>query len=135
MAKNQKKQQVGLIFRSILTFLAVVFAFSLLTGCEQPLEPGMTYHKLSSAWPIFDLEKWEGVEEGGITWKREKGDACCWLATWENNERFDKEGFRIYRKEKSGFFPIYATEVEETEKFINKQGSVLFYPYKSQRIK
>ena len=52
----------------------IVLMIPLGTGCEQPTPPGETYHKVSSAWPLFDVEKSEGIEEDGTSWKKEKGD-------------------------------------------------------------
>ena len=104
-------------------------------GCEQPLAEGQTYHKLHVAWPLFDVEKWEGVNEDGSTWKKERGDAICWLATWEKDRTYDKNGFQTYFKERSGFFPLYSTEKEESEEFVSKKGMVLFSPYESYRKK
>ena len=104
-------------------------------GCEQPLAEGQTYHKLHAAWPLFDVEKWEGVNEDGTTWKKERGDACCWLATWEKEKKYDKNGFQIYSKERSGFFPLFSNEKEESEEFTLKNGMFLFSPYESYRKK
>jgi len=118
-----------------LTLLTVVLVWAIGAGCDQPLGPNETYHRLSTAWPIFDVEKSEGIDENGIRWKKEKGDAVCWLATWEKEQKFDKENFLVYRKERNTFFPLYSTEIEETEEFIHKWGSVLIYPYRSNRLK
>ena len=134
--KTKKREEFNLRRISYgIVFLAGAVVFSVLAGCDQPLGPGETYHRLTSAWPIFDLEKSEGVGENGIRWKKEKGDAVCWLASWEKEQRFDKDNFLIYRKERNTFFPFYSTEVEESEEFIHKWGTVLFYPYRSKRIK
>ena len=102
-----------------------------LAGCEQKLQPGETYHKLSVAWPIFDVEKSEGVGQDGVHWKKEKGDAAFWLATWEKLQKFDKEDDVVYRKERKTFIPLYNAEVEESPQFKKTWGSVLFYPYSS----
>jgi hypothetical protein len=110
-------------------------ALFVLAGCQQPLQPGETYHKLTVVWPIFDVEKSEGIDENGLKWQKEKGDACCWLATWEKEYKYDKDGFRVYRKEKDGFFPIYSNQIEETEEFRSKQGAILLFPYQSYRVK
>ena len=115
--------------------LAVVMAVACLAGCEQPTVPGETYHKVSNAWPLFTFEKSEGIQDDGTKWKKEKGDAVFWLSTWDKEKRYDKDGFLIYRKEKSGFFPLWVTEIEESQEFRTKQGSVLILPYKSHRIK
>ncbi len=132
--KNANANVWGKVFFAksmILTGLSI-FVFS---GCQQPLLPGETYHKLTVAWPIFDVEKSEGVDENGIKWVKEKGDAICWLATWDKERRYDKDNFLVYRKEKDGFFPIYSNEIEESEEFRSKQGAVLVFPYKSYRVK
>jgi hypothetical protein len=118
-----------------LILLVVGLVFAVLAGCDQPLGPNETYHKLTTAWPIFDLEKSEGIDENGIRWKKEKGDAICWLSSWEKEHRFDKDNFLVYRKERNTFFPLYTAEIEESEEFIHKWGSVLLYPYRSKRLK
>ena len=117
----------------ILVSAALALAVS--AGCEQP-QPGETYHKLVTAWPVFDLEKWEGEEPDGATWEKEKGDAICWLSTWEKEKRYDKDGYLTHKKENSGFFPLYSTKFEETPEFIHKEGTVLLiFPYISHRSK
>jgi hypothetical protein len=101
-----------------------------LAGCEQKLQPGETYHKLSVAWPLFDVEKTAGVESG-VRWEKEKGDAAFWLATWDKTRKFDNGDTVVYRKERKTFIPFYNAEVEETPQYIKTWGSVLFYPYSS----
>ena len=120
-------------YAGILALSAV--ALTLTAGCEQPQMPGETYHKLATAWPIFDLEKWEGEEPDGTRWEKEKGDAVCWLATWEKEKRYDKDGYLIYEKEKNGFFPLYSTKFEESPEFVHKEGTILLFPYISHRTK
>ena len=120
-------------YAGILALAAV--ALAVMAGCEQPKRPGETYHKLATAWPIFDLEKWEGEEPDGTKWEREKGDAICWLSTWEKEKRYDKDGYLIYTKENNSFFPLYSTKFEESPEFIHKEGTVLIFPYISHRVK
>ncbi len=121
-----------LVAKSLILAGLALLVFS---GCQQPLRPGETYHKLTVAWPFFDVEKSEGIDENGIKWVKEKGDAVCWLATWDNEKRYDKDNFLVYRKEKGAFFPFYSNEIEESEEFRSKQGAVLVFPYKSYRVK
>ncbi len=122
--------------RYAVALVTVVFALTFLDGCEQPLGPGMTYHTVTNLWPIFDVEKSEGIDDDGTRWKKEKGDAVCWLSTWEKEEKRDKEGFLIYSlKKESSFLGLFSSEVEETEKYRNKKGNVLFWPYQSRRRK
>ena len=78
-----------------ILLILLLLGFMVFTGCERPLPPGETYHKVSSAWPLFDLEKSEGIEPDGSKWQKEKGDACCWLQTWEKEKRYDKDGFFV----------------------------------------
>ncbi|MCP4709000.1 MAG: hypothetical protein GY869_10270 [Planctomycetes bacterium] len=121
--------------RVLIPLILVGIILGLSLGCEQPLRENETYHKKAVAWPLFDVEKWEGINpEDGTRWKREVGDLLI-LATWEKEERFDKDNFRIYRREKGGFFPLWFSEIEESEEFLNKKGSVLIYPYESKRLK
>lgn len=115
--------------------LATSGSLVLLAGCEQPMMPGETYHKVSAAWPLFDLEKSEGIDDEGNKWQKEKGDAICWLINWEKERKYDKDGFLVYRKEHSEFFPISLTEVEEDKEFKTKQGRVLIFPYYSRRAR
>ena len=121
--------------RYALLLILPALALSSMAGCEQQQKEGQVYHKLSSAWPLFDIEKWEGADPDGSHWKKEKGDALCWLAIWEKEEKYDKDNFRIYRKKKSSFFPLFSAEVEETPDFKKRWGSILFYPYHSERKK
>jgi len=129
---NRNAAVGGLVAKSLILAGLALLVFS---GCQQPLRPGETYRKLTVAWPIFDVEKSEGIDENGVKWVKEKGDAVCWLATWDNEKRYDKDNFLIYRKEKGGFFPFYFNEIEESEDFRSKQGAVLVFPYKSYRVK
>jgi hypothetical protein len=117
----------------LVPVLAVTVALSLLAGCQQP-NPGETTHKLTVAWPIFDSEKWEGVNPDGTRYYKEKGDACVWLASWEKERTYDKDGFLTYRKERSGSF-LADSQVEESKDFIIKQSRVLFFPHYSREVK
>ena len=111
-------------------------SLAVLAGCEQSLAPGVTYHKVTALNPIFYVEKLEGVDDDGTKWKTEKGDAVCWLNTWEKEHRYDKEGFLIYRKERdSSLWGLFSEEVEETEEFKTKRGNFLIWPYQSRRLK
>lgn len=114
---------------------AILAALAVLAGCEQPLAEGETYHKKTIAWPLFDVERSEGVTDQNVHWKKETGDAVVWLASWEKEERFDNEGFRVYRKERSTFIPLWNAEVEESEEFKSRKGNVLVFPYESYRKK
>ena len=125
-----KKKMLQLIILSSAALLS-----ALLLGCEQPLQEGQTYHRVSNAWPLWDQEKWEGENPDGTTWTREKGDACCWLSTWDKERRYDARGMLIYKKEKSGFFPLYSHMIEESDEFRLKEGNVLIFPYRSYRRK
>ena len=115
--------------------VVIVCAAVMLCGCHQ-MQPGETSHKVTTAWPLFDVEKSSGINpEDGSRWEKEKGDACCWLSTWDKEKRYDKDNFLIYRKEKSGFFPIWSAEVEETKEFKKRSGAVLIFPYQSYMTK
>ncbi len=131
-----KKNSSGII--TIITHLTLILACLgavLVGGCEQPNQKQETYNKKIVAWPLFDLEKTEGVNEDGTTWRKEKGDQICWLITWEKEKTYDKDGFVIYRKEKSAFFPLYSDEEEESAEFRIHKGMVLVFPFYSKRDK
>ena len=113
--------------------VAATITLFLAGGCEQPPAPGETYHKKVVLWPIVDNERWEGVEDGQ-RWMKEKGDAVL-LAYWDKEKRYDSKGDLTYRCESSLFFPLYSTKVEETQEYIEKEGSVLLWPYKSRQDK
>ena len=130
---NSTKFSTYLAFGLLLILFGALVTF--LGGCEQPVKPGETYHKVSAAWPLFDVEKSEGIEDDGTKWQKEKGDALFWLSTWEKEKRYDKDGFLIYRKERDGFFPIYTNEIEEDKEFRTKKGAILVFPYYSRRAK
>ncbi|MBN2210645.1 MAG: hypothetical protein JW709_04540 [Sedimentisphaerales bacterium] len=115
--------------------LLLIGCIILTTGCEQTI-PGEIYRKKTVAWPIFDVEKSEGLNADGTKWQKEKGDACCWLSSWEKEKTYDNQGFLIYRKEKNAFIPIYWNEEEESKEFTYKKGAVLLiWPYESKRAK
>ncbi len=111
----------------ILGLLAVM----VVAGCQPGLQPGETSHKLSVAWPIFDVEKSEGISADGVHWKKEKGDAAFCLSSWERVQKFDKEDNLVYRKERKTFIPLYNAEMEESQQGTKTWGSVLLYPYTS----
>jgi|GEM_PF-6657600 len=105
-------------------------------GCEQTPRPGETYRKVSIAWPIYDLELTKGVTSDGITWEKEKGDACFFLASWEKKKQYDQNEFLIYSKERNTFIPFYSDEVEETRELREHKLSVLFlFPYYTRQVK
>ena len=110
----------------LLAMLAVAAA-----GCEQKLQPGETYHKVSVAWPLFDVVRSAGVDSAGVHWEKETGDAACFLSTWETLKKFDNGDNVTYRKERKTFIPLYNAELEETPQYTKTWGSVLFYPYSS----
>ena len=112
---------------------ALLLLLALTAGCEQPLPPGQTYHKEVILWPIFDVKEWEGTD-AGTRWIKEEGDVCI-LGAWKKEKRYDDEGFLVYNREESIFFPLYSTQIEETEEFEHKKGSVLLWPYESYRDK
>ena len=117
--------------RFALALGALALVAVALGGCEPALQQGETYHKLTVAWPIFDVEKSEGVGQDGVRWTREKGDAAFWLASWEKTKKFDKCNNEIYDKERSTGIPFFNKEREESQRSIKTWGSVLFCPYES----
>ena len=119
-----------------IAFLTLAFVtLPILTGCQQtPLE-GETYRKVAVAWPLFDFEKTRGTNPDGSTWKKEKGNAICWLQTWEKHAIYDKDGYVISRKEKDTFFPLFSDEIEETKEYRIHKGSVLIFPFYSRQTK
>ena len=124
------------MFRCLLMLMMAGLGFTVLAGCEQPLKENETLHEIMIVPPLFNVEKREGINpEDGSTWMREKGDMIFWLGSWEKEEKYDRDGFRIYRKERNTFFPIYNQEIEENEEFKNEKGSVLIWPYESRRKK
>jgi len=104
-------------------------------GCEQPPLEGETYRKVAVAWPLFDFEIVEGQTADGLTWRKEKGDACAWLASWDKEKRYDEHGFLVYRKEKSAFFPFYYDQIEESKTFREHKGAILIFPFVSRTNK
>lgn len=112
-----------------------VFSLIWVIGCQEAPLPGETYRKKISAWPIFEFEKTAGINADGTTWEKEKGNAVCWLSTWERERTYDQDGVLIYRKEKSGFFPINSDEIEETTEFRLHKGAVLLFPFESYQKK
>ena len=120
---------------SVMLFLAI-FTLTCFLGCEQPLGPGITYHKKVVLFPIFDVEKIEGTDEDGTRWKTEKGDAVAAISIWEKEERYDKDNFLIYSKKKDVvLWGLFSSDEEETEEFRNKKGNILFWPHESKRLK
>ncbi len=125
-------------YNSVITFLLLALGAAVLAtavGCARTPLPGETSYKKSVAWPIFDVEKIEGVDKNGTKWIKEKGDACCFLATWSKQYKYDKDHFLIYSKTHSAFFPFYSDDKEETPTFKEHNASVLFFPYQSRQLK
>jgi hypothetical protein len=114
--------------------LAGLLAAGGLAGCQQTI-PGETYRKVTVAWPLFDVEKSEGINADGTKWQKEKGDMVCWLGSWEKDYTYDNDGFLVARRERSTFFPIYSNDEQEDKEFYTKQGAVLIFPYYSRRAK
>ena len=118
-----------------MLFLAI-FALTSFFGCEQPLGPGVTYHKKIVLFPIFDVEKIEGTDQDGTRWKKEKGDAVAFISIWEKEERYDKDNSLIYSKKKDAvLWGLFTSESEEDQKIENKKGNILIWPHESKRLK
>lgn len=115
--------------------LAMLVAVIWTVGCQETPLPGETYRKKAIAWPLFDFEKTAGINPDGTKWEKEKGDAICWLSTWEKERTYDQDGTLISRKERDGFFPLWSTEIEETQEFRHRKGAVLLFPHESYRKK
>ena len=135
MVKQHIRQVSNLRRTGILAAWAAVIALAGVMGCQQA-GPGETNRKISNVGPIFNLDKAEGVNEDGTTWKKEKGDACCWLISWEKEKKYDKDGFLVYRKEKDFAIPLLSgSELEETKEVYMKKGTLLLFPYYTRRAK
>ena len=131
----RKKCLGGAMKGSVMLFLAIV-ALTCFLGCEQELGPGITYHKKTILFPIFDIEKIEGADADGTRWKKEKGDAAAAVVIWEKEERYDKDNFLIYSKKKDAvLWGLFASDEEETEEMRNKKSNILFWPHESKRLK
>ncbi|GEM_PF-1099069 len=118
-----------------MLFLAI-FALTCFLGCEQPLGPGITYHKKTVLFPIFDVEKIEGTDPDGTRWMKEKGDACAAVVIWEKEDRYDKDNFPVYKKRKDiVLWGLIASDEEETDEFRNKKSNILIWPHESKRLK
>ncbi len=117
----------------LLLVLTAMGAISL-AGCEKTLEPGETYHKVSVGFPIFDVDRSEGVEADGTQWEKVKGDAAVLLYTWDFNRKYCKQEM-VYRKERKTFIPFYSVNVEETPEYKKTWGMILLFPYSSNQLK
>ena len=73
--------------------------------------------------------------EDGTTYEKEKGDAACWLSTWEKEKRYNQDGRLIYYRKRTGFFPLFDHLEEETDEFTYKEGRILLSPYVTRRKK
>jgi len=104
----------------------------MLAGCQRVPLPGETSYKESNAGPIYYFENIGGVNEDGSTWKKEKGNACCWLSYWERDKKYDKDGFLLEAKEKSGFFPLWSSEETESKELREHKATFLIFPYHSR---
>jgi hypothetical protein len=113
--------------------LLVFSLFGAFSGCQEP-QATTTYSKDVVIWPIYDLHRSEGLTADGVKWQKEKGD-CVLLGYWDKEKKYDKDGFLIYRKEKSLFVPFASSSVEEDQKSITKEGAFLFFPNKTYRDK
>jgi hypothetical protein len=105
---------------------------AMLSGCQRVPLPGETAYKESNAGPIYYFENIEGVNEDGSTWKKERGNACCWLSYWDREKKYDKDGFLLEAKEKSGFFPIWSSEEIESKELKEHKATFLCFPYQSR---
>ena len=117
--------------RAAIVIGAMAMMVVAVAGCQPAPQQGETYHKITVAWPIFDIDKSEGVGQDGVRWTKEKGDAAFFLASWEKTRKFDKYNNEIYDKERSTGIPFYNKEREESQQFTKTWGSVLFCPYQS----
>jgi len=115
---------VGLVIACVLVVV--------LSGCQRVPLPGETSYKESNAGPLYYFENIGGVNEDGSTWKKEKGNAICWLSYWEKDKKYDKDGFLLEAKEKSGFFPLWSSELTEGKDFREHKASFLIFPYHSR---
>lgn len=115
--------------------MLVLATLMVVAGCQEAPLPGETYRKKAVAFPIFDFEKTAGVNDDGTRWEKEKGDAVCWLSTWEKERVYDAEGTLISLTERDGFFPLWSTEIVETVDYRHRKGSVLLFPHESYRRK
>lgn len=117
----------------VVCFLALaMMPWVLLCGCESHDFRNQTDYSVTTAWPLFDVEKRQGVKDDGVKWEYEKGDAFCWLATWEKRVEYSPDGTIVYRKKRSGFFPLFHEEIVETKGLTTKKGMILIYPYESE---
>jgi hypothetical protein len=115
-------------------FLAMILPVLFSAGCQETPLAGETYRKTGNAWPLFAFENTEGINDNKTTWRKEKGEICL-IGTWEKAERRDKDGFLIHRKNKSGIFPLYMDELEESKEFRDHKGSIIVFPFHSRRTK
>ena len=130
-AKNVSPMQALGLPAVLLTLTVLIWT----VGCQETPLPGETYRKKAIAWPLFDFEKTAGINPDGTRWEKEKGNAVCWLSTWEKQRTYDQDGTLISRKERDGFFPLWSTEIEETPDFRHRKGAVLLFPHESYRKK
>ena len=135
MNSKERKNYVGGAGK-VCGVLFLAIALTSFFGCEQPLGPGITYHKKIILFPIFDVEKIEGTDSDGIRWKKEKGDACAAIVIWDKEERYDKDNFLVYSKKKDlVLWGLISSDEEETEDMRNKKGNILLWPHESKRLK
>lgn len=136
MNNNERRNYVCQAGKVCGVLFLTIFALTSFYGCEQPLGPGITYHKKTILFPIFDVEKIEGTDPDGIRWKKEKGDACAAIVIWDKEERYDKDNFLIYSKKKDlVLWGLISSDEEETEEMRNKKGNILLWPHESKRLK
>jgi hypothetical protein len=133
MADKDMSLGIHKLLRGSIPMILVILLLGAVSGCQQ--NPATTtYSKDVVIWPIYDLHRSEGLTEDGVKWQKEKGD-CLLLGYWDKEKKYDKEGFLVYRKEKSFFFPFASSSVEEDQKSITKEGAFLFFPNKTYRDK
>ncbi len=136
MNSKERTNIVGAAAKGCGLLFLTVFALTSFFGCDQPLEPGITYHKKTVLFPIFDVEKIEGTDPDGTRWIKEKGDACAAIIIWDKEDKYDKDNFAVYKRRKDlVIWGLISSDEEETEKFRNKKGNILFWPHESKRLK
>jgi hypothetical protein len=127
--KKMKLNKSCVVLGCLVSACAMVV---MLAGCQRVPLPGETAYKESNAGPIYYFENIEGVNEDGSTWKKERGNACCWLSYWERQKKYDKDGFLLEAKEKSGFFPIWSSEETQSKELKEHKATFLCFPYQSR---
>ena len=109
--------------------IAIATVLLLSAGCGPKL--GTTHSSSIELWPIFDIDKSQGVNEDGSTWVSEDGDAVL-IVHWSDRKTYDTNGLVIECANDSEIWPFFNTSCAKGPDGKSSSGTILlFFKYGS----